>query len=278
MDEALPFFSYGLFKPGQLAHHQIADFVDYDKTKKSAIKGRLKERDGIPILVPGNDFEINGHLIFFKAGREQRAYQIVEDFEPRKIYYWRTLNTIDNHNANVLIGKKPNKGCEELEYVADWDGNADPLFLSGLELVDEIIQDEKEWDGNYKSIFRVQMAYILLWSSVERYVTLRYGVQTKNESINYKLKRMASEPLFASGLRKHVRRTSAKVVRSTNPKEIVRLNITDPEQAVKYYYQVRSNAVHRGKAVNKDFYILRDSTSELLAIFRCMLTEAFSTE
>ena len=53
----LPFFAYGIFKPGQIAHFRIKDLVE--NTKDAEISGSLKERDGIPLLIIGqnNDFD-----------------------------------------------------------------------------------------------------------------------------------------------------------------------------------------------------------------------------
>ena len=41
----LPFFTYGLFKPGQICYFRIHELVD--TTTEANIDGYLKERDGI---------------------------------------------------------------------------------------------------------------------------------------------------------------------------------------------------------------------------------------
>ena len=53
------------------------------------------------------------------------------------------------------------------------------------------------------------------------------------------------------------------------------LDPNNPVKSIDYYYQVRSNAVHRGKAVARDFDTVKLSLKELLAIFRDILNEAF---
>ena len=55
----------------------------------------------------------------------------------------------------------------------------------------------------------------------------------------------------------------------------MRLDPSNPKESLKYYYQVRSNITHRGKAATRDFATLRDSLTELHAIFRCVLDAAF---
>jgi len=44
-----------------------------------------------------------------------------------------------------------------------------------------------------------------------------------------------------------------------------------------YYYQIRSNTVHRGKSVFHDKKLIEASLKELLAIFRGMLSESFKS-
>jgi len=116
------------------------------------------------------------------------------------------------------------------------------------------------------------MAYVLLWSAIERYAGLRYHLGTH---VNEKVNNLAAEETFAKSLKKHVDRTD-KVYRATDLKEVT-LDSNDPEKSLKYYYQVRSNAVHRGKAVIHDFQIIRKSLEELLKIFNDMLKDVWGT-
>ena len=50
-----------------------------------------------------------------------------------------------------------------------------------------------------------------------------------------------------------------------------RLDPADPLGSIDYYYQVRSNIVHRGKSVHDDLALVRESLSELEAIFKDVL-------
>jgi hypothetical protein len=52
------------------------------------------------------------------------------------------------------------------------------------------------------------------------------------------------------------------------------VNPNFPEKAVGYYYQVRSNIIHRGKGAVRDFGLLKTSLEELLPIFREVLKTA----
>jgi hypothetical protein len=137
---SLPFFAYGLFKPGQLCYPRIKNFVD--KTIEGTVKGILKERDGIPLLVKSNDSEteVKGSLIHFQNKKEVEAYQRIIDIEPGKVYCWKEIRVNSKLIANALFGKNPSKGASYLEDVLEWDGKSDPLFNQGLKEVETILK------------------------------------------------------------------------------------------------------------------------------------------
>jgi hypothetical protein len=66
-----------------------------------------------------------------------------------------------------------------------------------------------------------------------------------------------------------------EVFRADDPTGKYILDTNTPEKAVSYYYQIRSNLIHRGKGVVHDHARIEKSLKELLAIFRQVLSEAF---
>jgi len=56
------------------------------------------------------------------------------------------------------------------------------------------------------------------------------------------------------------------------PEEALRLDPTDPTESIKYYYQVRCNLSHRGKAAYNDGETVRKSLRELQCIFKDILS------
>jgi hypothetical protein len=52
---SLPFFAYGLFKPGQLCFIRIHDLVN--NIRETEVGGTLKERDAIPLLIDSCNFK-----------------------------------------------------------------------------------------------------------------------------------------------------------------------------------------------------------------------------
>lgn len=267
-DTTLPFFAYGVFKPGQLCFSRIKDFIKHAAEAK--VNGILKERDGIPLLIKSQDSKVKGYLIYFKSGSEDIAYRRIIEIEPEEVYRWSKIKVNDQILSNALLGTREQRGSSDLEHVEEWNGKNDPFFVQGLNEVEDILKNNSTFDWEYKSLFRLQMAYTFLWSVIERYAGLKYHFGKRT---NEKVYQIANEKCFAKSLKKHVQKT--REVFSTTDLSKYILDPDNPEKSIRYYYQVRSNAVHRGKGVIKDFDTVKLSLEELLAIFRDILNEAF---
>jgi hypothetical protein len=261
-----PFFGYGLFRPGQLAFFQLRELVSH-VTEPPQVTGSMLLRDGLPIIDPAGHGLVKGVLLTFLPTRVAEAYDRIAAMEPDKHYRWHEAQ-VGGTLANVLVGRYPRKGsapCED----AEWNGWDDPLFTAALDVVEETLtSQDSAWD--LKPLFRLQMAYLLLWSSIERYVSLRYHLGDK---VSEKVAQLAHEPAFAASLQRHVK-GEREVYRADRPSEKEVLEPRLPDKAVCYYYQVRSNITHRGKGVVRDYGLLRNSLAELLAIFREVLNVA----
>ena len=278
----LPLFAYGIFKPGQLCYSRIKPFVE--KYEKCEISGSLLERDGIPLIVENDHGEVVGYLITLKKGDEEKAYQSIAGIEPKKIYKWGVAES-GNNIANVLYGRNPDKGSCHIHEgwkgegcniaAREWDGNKDPFFTQSLDLVREMLNESEKKEhegafGNYKELFRLQMAYTLLWSAIERYAGLKYHL---GDQVMNKVSRIAEEECFIESL-KCVVKEKRIIYRSDNLKKET-LDLNNPKKAISYYYAVRSNSIHRGKNAIGDFRIVQSSLRELLEIFTKMLEDAF---
>jgi hypothetical protein len=262
-----PFFAYGIFRPGQLAFFQLRDLVIH-VAEPVRTAGSLRLRDGLPIADPAGSGHIVGALLTFAPGQGAAAYGRVSDMEPDRHYRWHEAQ-VNGAVANMLVGKSPRKGsvpCED----ARWDVWSDPLLTVALEVVQETLTGSRDFEWDLKPMFRLQMAYLLLWSSIERYVSLRYHLGDK---VTEKVGQLANEPAFAEGLQLHVAK-SREVYRADRPSDKEVLDQGSPRKSLDYYYQVRSNITHRGKGVVRDHQILRQSLEELLTIFKDVLQAA----
>jgi hypothetical protein len=268
-DTSLPFFAYGIFKHRQLGHFRIKDLVA--KIIPGTVIGSLMERDGLPLLVLDDRTKILGELIYFRSDVAHEAYRRIAEIEPDKIYKWDEVNFNDELKCNALIGKSKSRGSLHVDDI-EWDGSKDPYFTVALEEVESILKSNDKIDfEDYEPLFRLQMGYALLWTSIERYAGLRYHLGKK---VAEKINHIAEEKAFSDSLIKYVKEERS-VFSTVNPEEKCTLKRDNPKKALEYYYQIRCNSLHRGKAALSDFRTVRKSCEELLAIYKDLLGDAF---
>lgn len=267
-DFNLPFFAYGVFRKGELGFLNISELVD--KVEPVSVKGDLLLRDGLPIIDPQGDSNVPGSMITFKGGHQREAYERINRLELDRQYRWEETST-QRIQCNYLVGRSPCKGGVPAD--EGWNGKNDPLFTAALEVVQESLKAHADFDRNLKPMFRLQMAYLLLWSSIERYASLRYHLG--NRTIK-KVMQITDDPQFAQILKKRVSRKH-RVQRADQPQDHYELDPDDPKKSLNYYYQIRSNITHRGKGVVRDHEIVRDALKELFEIFTDLLRTAFES-
>ena len=266
LDRSKPLFAYGFLRPGELAYHQLAG--DVVSTQSASVSGSAFERDGLLILSLDGDDEVPGDILRFKESRADAAYRAIDDLEPKRLYRWSTLEALadgERVTANALVAAKPARGSHPLD--DDWSSRTDPLFNEALEEIDSILEPwrpRSEGSDEVRSFFRLQMAYLLLWSAIERYACLRWGFAGGPVQ---RVKRLAQEEAFVRGLREHSQ-VGRVVYRADDPgSSALTLDPTDPARAIDFYYQVRSNITHRGKAAYDELSLVGGCLSELRAIF-----------
>ena len=273
----MPFFAYDSLKPGEPAHDQISGFLASNPVP-GAIQGTLWIRDGLPLLEVAGGDRVEGFLLHFKSESAALVYETICRFEPRKHYCWKDGAVLLEPavRANVLIGKRLGRGRAAHLETSSWTVLDDPVFRFGLGVVHDAIECDaavkferpppEHFD--WPRFFRLQMAYLLLWSAIERYTALRIGAGLDPMA---RIKQFGRHDVF------HAAFTSAKVSRkdricdSKDPEDSFALDASDPSSAILYYYQVRNNLSHRGKGACADGEIVRKSLVELKVIFDAVL-------
>lgn len=280
LDGTLLFFAYGLLKPGEIAYPRIQEFVE-EPAVEATTQGALWLRDGLLFLtLPGRERSarcptqksIRGSLLRFVPSRAQAAYDAIADLEPQNLYQWETRDVFTERGteqANMLVGRRPERGGAEEWSGSEWRSINDPLFKEALREVEWIARETRpENPEDLGMFFRKQMAYLLLWSSIERYVSLRYKIG--GDDVMAKIRRLAEEDAFREALRNVIKDTRV-VHRANDPQDRVKLDPTNPRRSIEYYYQLRSNMAHRGKAAIRDRQIVGDALEELLDIHKRVL-------
>ena len=270
----LPYFAYDAFKPGQVAFPIIKHFVR--GIEEDRINLSLKQRNGAPILVYdryGNTVPTRGFLIYFndnvvqKDGKEYDAYEYIRSSKSKSLYRWREID-FGHTRANVLLAKKYYFGENFLGNNGDYQGKNDKGFYGPL----EYIYNHLDEIGDYYTaddFFKLHMFYMLLWSSIDKYLSLCYGGWDQRKTVN----EWAKWDEFQNAFKKHVDRKDTAY--SSQGAKKFKLNTENPQWAANYYYQIRCNVVHSGKSNYKDFDKLKQSLNELLMIFWDVLDESF---
>lgn len=276
----LPFFAYGTFNPGQIAYSRIEKNI---KSKSHAkCKHKLFLRDGAPFISehPIDNARTNGHLMKFKNDCKWDAYKTICEVASEKLYYWKVID-VEGTYANALIGRMPSKS-NPISIGSNFDGSNDPYFREAIEIISESIKEYKEDSKQnldeperLRLYFKLLRNYILLWASVERYVSLRYG--KGNEIKPNEL--FSRETVFQESLKYRIGDETRDIYRTDNLDKIT-LDANCPKDSIDYYYTIRCNIVHRGKTPpsdepNKEEIVLK-SLEELLDIFLDVLNDTFN--
>jgi hypothetical protein len=268
-DATLPFFAYGALKPGEIGHSNIHRGVQ--RASRATFTGTLYSRDGMALLTTNGPHAqpIEGALITF---RDPSGYEAVSDYEPVTHYRWAgpVRLTDPEVEANVLVGIDPGNGGIELE-TAEWSSRSDPAFSSALDVIDATRRREgtktRQLIGaaEWRSFFRTEAAYLLLWSVVERYASLAFSPRLRPEA---KVDRLSGESEFVVDLRHRLIQTRpvSPVYDARDPGRPY--GVDDP---VSYLRAIRHNLTHRGKAAWRDDGILRTALAVLLPAFRNLL-------
>ena len=279
-DYALPFFAYGIFKPGQLAYSRIAKYVDIQKTDKypRSIPYKMITRDGVPLIEDKeNNGYTRGYLIYFKKGSEKKAYDTISRTQGDALYDWKEIKVGDD-KFNVLVGLHLDRGIpENQDPLYDFRGEKDPLFTYTIRrvgrTVKELEEDDKKFSTNVQNFFKIQLDYMLLWSAIERYASLKYEVN-KDERVKF-----ARE--YRGIIRKVIEDNvdEERMVYNSDTLWCNKLDPDDPVGSMFYYYTIRCNVVHNGKDFQIwDFDLLKKSLVELYEIFKQVYDETFKKD
>jgi len=266
VDTSLPFFSYGIFRVGGISFICIKEHIENIENNKRAA-GRLLVRDGIPILdTQEKSFYAAGDICYFKQAEYEVAYGKIIGLEPEKYYAWEE-QIIDGVKVNLLSGVKAKKGSVVAESSL-WDSwTDDALFNTTFEIIEEDlpILGTNFIDG--KKFLKLQMLYLLLWTSIERYLGLRYSF--RGADISSKIRLLSTNKNFIEILAKRTENSRYREIYSTDKVEnVLRFNSNNAKKSLEYYYQVRCNITHRGKAALGDSALVEKCLVDLTAIYK----------
>lgn len=271
-----PLFVYGLLKPRELAYPRIEEYVS--DMGAGTIRGCLRLRDGLPLFDPAGRGEVSGCLLRFDPVRSQEAWEAVGNFAPDKHYKYATADVAmagEHVQANVLVGRQIDSGTAP-EGVDCWSAVLDPAFVEGLAEVSALaietapagVASQPDGPEFWPVFFRLQAAYLLLWSVVERYTALRYG---PGLGPTERIRQLGAEHVFRTAVIE-VGAVGSQVYDARDPANKVVIQ-ADGSRAGDYFYQVRSNLSHRGKSAFRDGQLVFNALVQLHDAMRILLEQ-----
>jgi hypothetical protein len=298
-----PFFSYGIFRPGEIAFQIISEYVDLHKIENKTIKGSLKLRDGILIFDQKGNDSIQGYLLFFKEGTESSAYESIVNVEPGNYYMWNEDQSKFKNEFNILHGRTVNNGIDEEKGVNDpkiWNNLFDsiwndPFIINGFNMLEHYAKESPKLQKQYEQLpweeealfndyLKYQMLYLFLSSILERIMFLNggFGINpnkqvtlfSKDNTLHNLFNRIVANvdfPQFKNSF-------DRKIYATNNPRSHANWTYETSsninyEEAMLYYYQLRSNITHRGKTGINKKEELRESFEELKFILKSFWKE-----
>lgn len=283
----LRFFAYGIFRRDELGYRRIREYVSESRDRAEQwqyVKGRLIIDDGMPILTGLDSKRIEGHVIDFTESASVDAYAEIASAEPMTHYSWTKTETLDGRSVNTLqINPSVDYEMEVIErktcHSTPWITRS--YFKKGLSVVQETFEENKQLQDQYH-FFRLQMGYLLLWSLIERYVSLRWAHPWHR---NYEAREKFAKndqnfqqgfgDIFIDGHASNYR----PLHESRDPGNFsTRISDpSDPWSVVNYLYRIRNNITHQGKGeLTADGELLCRAIQDLYQTFRITLSEQYS--
>ena len=282
-DLDLPFFAYGIFRSKEIAWPRIADFV-ISHSISEIDEWVIRLRNGLPVLVTQVGGTVEGDCVEFS--NPETAYELIGSSEPNGEYKWKAISTSSGQRCNVLVAEKPNRGVSE-EPISRWTSAQDPTFVHGMAFVAGSVAEvrdgllvNKSWSDSpedWNAFFRLQGAFLVLWSIVERLAAFRFGAEYvpsgMGRNTTAKIYALAEVPEFRAAVAKAmIKPLSVYSVRENRPKKTRKDEKytddakSDPVSVLKTWYQVRSNITHRGKSAKSDNAMVLTATIDLFNV------------
>lgn len=265
----LPFFTYGVFKKGQIAHSRIKRYI-CKEIENEKIPYKMGVRDGIPILFYEKPGTTHGNLIQFNENDQKKAYKLISNTKFKEFCKWKEIK-VNGQPANVIVAKD-DRGISDIIYSKSYDGSDDIFFTNAIDYIEEQLTSV---DGEtMENFLNLQMLYLLLWVAIERFCILKYGL----DDIYKNRQKFASNEDKFSHFLKEIKRNNETIFSAKNFNEYL-LDKKDPCSSIEYYYAIRCNVAHRGKIPSvvdfNSFFVLESSLNELLYIFKQVLNDSF---
>lgn len=227
---------------------------------------------------------IKGYLIYFNDNtvqvynKQKRRYEYHDAYDficktkPASLFKWRDEH-VGGREFNMILGRDCNFGVSYSGNDGIYDGRWDSDFYDVIDFVRGNMESMRIDYDDKRSLYELQMNYMLLWSSIDKYLALCNGGWFQHKNVVEWSKYDEFRESFENNNPRRIHE-----VNSSNGASIRHLNPDNPTSSAEYYYQLRCNVVHSGKRHTADTSFLENSVWELLDIFKNVLDICFDPE
>jgi hypothetical protein len=275
----LPFFAYGLEKPGEPAYDELVGAKVGQIRPGLILTGSLRYRDGLPLLDPEGTGGVEGAILHFLPGQELETYAAISAFAPRQHYRWLTtdaqLANDETMTVNVLRGRRPRRGSPN-EWFRSWSAVSDPALHFGTHTVRRLALEHAvapfpsltpDSPALWERFFGLQSAYLLLWLVLDRFAALAFG---PGLSPTDRRNRLGDDPRFRDCVIAANVTPRPTAADSRDPQRSTRIR-EDGSGALYYWHTVQANLSHPGRTAFHDGVAVRQALVELHDTFRLLL-------
>lgn len=271
-DSKKKFFAYGVFMPNQVGYSLIKDYVCGGDDEIVVLKNySLMHRNGMPMITRVQGSKTCGYLLEFCEDTARDAYNVISDSRSNSLYEWIEL-PIKSQRVNCLVSKAKRFGIPY--YFDKYDGKHDLGFYDALNYIDRNLKSSNSILSDEESLFFIQMNYMMLWSIIDKYTSLRYGGWGQVENVI----KLSKENAFRKSLRAQIENRERMEVFSSRSSEKCTLDLNQSkkyEKSAKYYYQLRCNITHGGKTRYEEGEKVKLALEDLSKVMRDVLDDAF---
>jgi gamma-glutamylcyclotransferase (GGCT)/AIG2-like uncharacterized protein YtfP len=256
-DAAYQLFAYGTLKQNEIAHEKIKEFID-DVIQVTLSGYEIGIRDSLPVIFEEPNSIVQGELLIPLAGNLKEFWKIVDEYEGSNLYTKKQISVCDNQNRTIdcftFIGKREKaRGYSKLDSQA-WTSKFDPyLAYSFPLLIKEIRRIKKDsfpadmHDQYWQYMNRLQEKYLLLTVILEHIALLVVGTYDSTGP-NARINELGTTEQWKLAYEIVKRDLGITKIEVKDAKKLkYKYGNETPEQAIKTYYQVRSNLSHQGK-------------------------------
>ncbi len=251
-------FVYGSLKSDEIAFKQFADLVEQIRPAK-LLGYEVGIRDGLPVIFESQGTFVEGELLTPKIDSIDTFWTLIERYEGNDLYKKAEVKVFDQEGQSwdcfTFAGKREKtRGYTRIDG-SKWTSKYDPYFAYSFPILLESISKMKRESfpaDMHKQYWlymnSMQEKYLLLTVILEHVALLVVGMPDETGP-NARIKKLGETPEWALAYEKVKSNPGITIIQVRDAKKLkYKYDNQTPEDAIKTYYQIRSNLSHQGKS------------------------------